>query len=131
MLWAFLKNVSNICLYITHMFIFCITNLLMKINLFFLIFLRTVREVWANSDYYTTNPCRKPCNLPLSCRDHVTYLYIPVRYRCSLDDTPSNQKVFTIISHQFEDLETGKPVFTVQEISEGVNHPDRQYSDNL
>ncbi len=52
-------------------------------------------------------------------------------YRCSLDDTPSNQKVLIVIARTFEDVETGKPVFTFQKISEGVGHPDRQYSDNF
>jgi len=52
-------------------------------------------------------------------------------YRCSLDDTPSNQKVFTILSRTFKDVDTGKPVFTFQEISQGVGHQDRQYSNNL
>jgi len=52
-------------------------------------------------------------------------------YQCSLDDTPSNQKVLIVIARTFKDVETGKPVFTFQEISEGVGHSDRQYSDGF
>ncbi len=52
-------------------------------------------------------------------------------YQCSLDDTPANQKVLIVIARTFEDVATDKPVFTFQKISEGMGHPDRQYSDNF
>ena len=36
-----------------------------------------------------------------------------------------------MIARTFEHIETGKSAFTFQEISEGVGHSDRQYSDGL
>ena len=48
-----------------------------------------------------------------------------------LQENLPNKKVMAVLARELHWRETDKPVFTFQTISEGIGHPDRQYSDNI